>query len=262
VSGGLLWTVVGSVAGVVALGLAGWQVRIQLLERREQRHLRTVPGSEPAVAAGGLPVTVPSGRLPAKVRGRDVLLAELRAELGRRGSRGPGRIWLLVGMGGVGKSTVALAVAQAARAAGWQVWWVTATDHASLIGGMLEVLEQLGAPESVTRPVREGAPTAADRAWEFLNAPHRAQRRWLMVLDNADSPSVLAGHLADTPADYTGWLRPGPAGMVIVTTRHRDPRTWGSKVALRELAPRRPAARPAPGWRLPVVTVRPMAQFH
>jgi hypothetical protein len=158
-----------------------------------------------------------------------VLLAELRAELGRRGSRGPGRIWLLVGMGGVGKSTVALAVAQAARAAGWQVWWVTATDHASLIGGMLEVLEQLGAPESVTRPVREGAPTAADRAWEFLNAPHRAQRRWLMVLDNADSPSVVAGHLADTPADYTGWLRPGPAGMVIVTTRHRDPRTWGSK---------------------------------
>ena len=92
-------------------------------------------------------------------------------------------------MGGVGKSTVALAAARAARAAGWQVWWVSATSEASLAGG---VLGQLGAPESVLRPVREGAPTAADRAWEFLNGTHSAGRRWLMVLDNADWPAVIA----------------------------------------------------------------------
>jgi hypothetical protein len=127
-------------------------------------------------------------------------------------------------MGGLGKSTVALSVAEVALAKGWQVWWVTATDTASLTGGMHEVLRQLGAPESVTQPVREAAATATDRAWDFLNGPHRAGRRWLLVFDNADNPSVLSTQGSVTPGDYTGWLRPDPAGMIIVTTRVRDAR--------------------------------------
>src|SRR5207249_9299749 len=48
---------------------------------------------------------------------------------------------------------------------------------------------------------------------------------------------VLAGAEADTPADGTGWLRADPAGMVIVTTRVRDPHVWGTRVTLRELKP-------------------------
>jgi tetratricopeptide (TPR) repeat protein len=137
----------------------------------------------------------------------------------------------------MGKSTVALAVAQTARSRGWLVWWVTASDPASLTGGMLEVLRQLGAPGSVIRPVLEGAPTAADHAWEFLNGPHRSGRRWLLIIDNADIPAVLCAHGSTSPADYCGWLRSNPSGMVIVTTRVRDPRTWGRGVTLRELRP-------------------------
>ena len=62
-------------------------------------------------------------------------------------------------MGGLGKSTAALAAARAASAAGWWVWWVNAGDAASLTGGMLELLGQLGGPDSVLRAVREGSPT-------------------------------------------------------------------------------------------------------
>jgi hypothetical protein len=65
--------------------------------------------------ASRLPVTVPLGRLPVEVRGRDVLLAELRRALTRKPRRRVGT-WVLAGMGGLGKSTVALAVAEAARA--------------------------------------------------------------------------------------------------------------------------------------------------
>ena len=64
-----------------------------------------------------------------------------------------------------------------------------------------------------------------------------AGRRWMLVFDGADNPTVLAGADAGTPADGTGWLRPDPAGMVIVTTRIRDPRVWGTWVTLRELKP-------------------------
>jgi tetratricopeptide (TPR) repeat protein len=189
-----------------------------------------------------LPVAVPLGRLPPEVRGRDDLLAEMRSSLSRSfltwpQKRTSPRTWVLAGMGGMGKSTAALAVAQAARSRGWRVWWVSASDQASLTGGMLEVLRLLRAPESVTRPVLEGAPTAPDCAWEFLNGPHRAGRRWLLILDNADTPAVLCGYDSASPSDYSGWLRADPSGMVILTTRVRDPKTWGRGVALRELRP-------------------------
>jgi CRP-like cAMP-binding protein len=194
-----------------------------------------VPGAD------ARPVAAPFGRLPANVRGRREILADLRRPL----SRVPWpsqRTWVIAGMGGLGKSTVALAVAAMAKARGWRVWWVTATDTASVTGGMLEVLRELGAPESVTAPVREGAPTAPGRAWGFLNSAHAADGRWLLVFDGADRPAVLAAAGTLTPADGTGWLRPDPLGMVIVTTRNRDPRVWGTRVALRELRPLDPAS--------------------
>jgi len=149
---------------------------------------------------------------------------------------------VLAGMGGLGKSTVALAIVRKAQERGWRVWWVTATDTTSFTGSMLEVLHQLSAPESVIRPVREGTPLAAERAWAFLNGRHPGGRRWLLVFDNVDTPAVLAAHGAADPRDHAGWLRPDPTGMVILTTRKKDARLWGPRVRMRELRPLEPAA--------------------
>ncbi|HET9974710.1 MAG TPA: FxSxx-COOH system tetratricopeptide repeat protein [Streptosporangiaceae bacterium] len=190
----------------------------------------------PALPVATLPVAPPLGKLPPEVRGREALTAELRRALRPYPWRAS-RAFVIAGMGGLGKSTVALAAARMARERGYRVWWVRAADTAQLTSGMLEVLRELGAPEAVTGPVREGAPTAAERAWEFLNSDRGAGRRWLLVFEGADNPAVLAGAGAGTPADGTGWLRADPAGMVIVTTRIRDPRVWGTKVTLRELRP-------------------------
>jgi hypothetical protein len=209
--------------------------KLQLLEHRHQH--RAIAGEEPSPSgAGGLPVSVPLGLLPAEVRGRDVLLRELRGRMSRWRGRGCGA-WVLAGMGGLGKSTVALEVARGARERGWQVWWVSAADSGSLAGGMVEVLRQAGAPESVVRMVRSGAPAAADRVWEFFGGVRGAGRRWLLVFDNADSPVVLAADGALGPADHSGWLRPDPPGMVLVTSRVKDPGVWGRGVEVRELLP-------------------------
>ena len=194
------------------------------------------PASAGSPARLPLPVAPPLGKLPPEVRGRDGLIGELRRALRPYPWRAS-RAFVIAGMGGLGKSTVALTAARMARERGYRVWWVRAADSALLTSGMLEVLRELGAPESVTAPVREGARTAPARAWEFLNSDHVAGRRWVLVFDDADNPAVLAGADAGTPADGTGWLRPDPAGMVIVTTRIRDPRVWGTGVTLRELKP-------------------------
>ena len=185
---------------------------------------------------GPLPVEAPLGKLPADVRGRDGLLGELRRAMRPYPWRAS-RAFVIAGMGGLGKSTVALAATRMAKDRGYRVWWVSAADTASLTGGMLEVLQELGAPESVIAPVREGARTAPKRAWDFLNGEHAAGRRWLLVFDGANNPAVLAGVDATTPGDGTGWLRSDPSGMVIVTTRNRDPYAWGTRVTLRELTP-------------------------
>lgn len=190
------------------------------------------PGSWPSP----LPVAPPLGKLPADVRGRDALLGELRRALRPYPWRAS-RTFVITGMGGLGKSTVALAAAKMAKDRGYRVWWLGATDTALLTSGMLEVLRELHAPESVIAPVREGARTAPARAWEFLNGEHAGGRRWLLIFDGADHSAVLAGADATTPADGTGWLRADPAGMVIVTTRNRDPKVWGTSVTLRELKP-------------------------
>ena len=97
---------------------------------------------------------------------------------------------------------MALVAAETARARKWSVWWVNATDAGSINGGILEVLRQLDAPESVVQPIREGVPTAADRVWEFLNGRHAARRRWLLIFDNADTPAALAAPGTASPADY------------------------------------------------------------
>ena len=203
--------------------------------------LEATPGAAqgdqaPPAFPAPLPVAAPLGKLPPEVRGRDGLIGELRRALRPYPWRAS-RAFVIAGMGGLGKSTVALTAARMAKERGWRVWWVPAADTALLTSGMLEVLRELGAPESVTAPVREGARTAPARAWEFLNGEHVAGRRWLLVFDEADNPAVLAGADAATPADGTGWLRADPAGMVIVTTRIRDPRVWGTGVTLRELKP-------------------------
>src|SRR5262249_56602121 len=147
------------------------------------------------------------------------------------------RVFVIAGMGGLGKSTVALTAARMARERGYRVWWVRAADSALLTSGMLEVLRELGAPEPVTAPVREGARTAPERTWEFLNRDHGAGRRWLLAFDGADNPTVLAGAEADTPAHGTRGLRADPAGVVVVTTPGRDPQGWGTPGTPRELQP-------------------------
>jgi CRP-like cAMP-binding protein/tetratricopeptide (TPR) repeat protein len=208
----------------------------QMMLAANAHPLASAEAPAPAGWVGPLPVEAPLGKLPADVRGRDGLLGELRRAMRPYPWRAS-RAFVIAGMGGLGKSTVALAATRMAKDRGYRVWWVSAADTASLTGGMLEVLRELGAPESVIAPVREGARTAPKRAWDFLNGEHAAGHRWLLVFDGADNPSVLAGVDVTTPGDGTGWLRPDPSGMVIVTTRNRDPQVWGTRVTLRELRP-------------------------
>ncbi|MEV7729443.1 tetratricopeptide repeat protein [Streptomyces sp. NPDC087917] len=182
------------------------------------------PSAEELLALGS--VEPPYGRLPEAVLGRDrTLTALIQADAVDRP-----RIHVLAGMGGVGKTTVALSTAQRAKESGVEVFWIQAGSAAAVADGMRHAALLAGAPvEHVAHAWEKGGRPAADLVWRYLAA---LDRPWLLVLDDADDLDVLSCPGAAL-ADATGWVRP-PVGMsqgVLVTTRDGNERSWGSRIA-------------------------------
>ena len=149
--------------------------------------------------------TVPSGRgwtIPPPVRsftGRDDQLAALRTQLTDHGTATLVPTTALTGMGGIGKTQLALAYAQRYRGDYTIGWWIPSETQL----GMLTALAELGAavlglPEQLP-PAKLGARTRdalGDRSG------------WLLIFDNAPNPAAIAEYL------------PGAGrGHVLVTSR-------------------------------------------
>ncbi|MGH3378291.1 MAG: tetratricopeptide repeat protein [Actinoallomurus sp.] len=177
-------------------------------------------------------ITVPAGRRydGSPLRGRDELIDEL---LAARSGPEP-RVRVLHGLGGGGKSSVALEVAYRLQDREVEVWWVPATDADRVTMGMLVLARRLGLTDA-----QIGHRDVADLVWQRLAA---RDEPWLLVFDNADDPNVLTVDGAP-PADGTGWLRPlrSPAGMVVVTSRHGHQSDWGGWCHLHDVGMLSPA---------------------
>ena len=167
--------------------------------------------AEPAISIAP-PVGQRDENLP--IRGRDGLLSELA-----NSGDGP-RVWVIHGLGGSGKTRLALEVAFTAQQRGIEVWWVSAAETGTLIAGMRAIGRRLGmAREDLERG------DVADVIWQWLAA---RQYPWLLVLDSADDPQALKG-AGSCLADGRGWLRPvtGQMGLVLVTSRDGGAASWG-----------------------------------
>src|SRR3954447_14895895 len=129
------------------------------------------------------------------------MLAELRRRL--RAGEGTLVVQALYGLGGVGKTQLALEYAHRFAADYDLVWWLDA-EQPVLIGDQLAALAaRLDLPPG---------PTVADTV-ERLLAELRGRDRWLLIFDSAERPADIA--------DY----RPGGAGHVLITSRSPG---WGA----------------------------------
>ncbi|WP_405095712.1 tetratricopeptide repeat protein [Micromonospora sp. NBC_01412] len=179
------------------------------------RSERAVAADQKATAAS---LTPPMGRrnphLP--IRGRDLVLKELSGALAGSGPR----VHVLHGLSGSGKSAIALELVQRALAAGVTTWWAKADDEPSLVEHMRALLRRVGVSDV---EMLSGHP--ADHLWLALA---NVTTRWLLVIDNADDPALLAAGTGPL-ADGRGWVRPyqGSNGMVLIMSRSSDPSGWG-----------------------------------
>ncbi|MFE7170079.1 tetratricopeptide repeat protein [Streptomyces sp. NPDC057616] len=138
-------------------------------------------------------------------------------------ANGESRVQVIGGLGGCGKTTIALHLARQARDRGYEVFWLSASSSDRLVTGMREVARELGADEDELEAAWNGRISATDLVWRHLDT---AEQPWLMIIDNADEPAWLAAQ-GGTPGDGTGWLRSSHAGMCLVTSRISNPNYWG-----------------------------------
>ena len=207
------------------------QLEVELLQALQETRPKT-----PAAAAGAIPepaeVTAAPGthnlpRRPARVFvGRASALGQLHGALA--GDASAVVTQAVYGLGGVGKSELALQHAEACRAEYSLIWWITAEDQAQIQAGLAALAARL------CRQIALAGTTADAVGWAaaWLQAHHG----WLLVLDNVNDPDdvepllgqLTGGHILVTTRRDTGWdqasdpirldvLDPGPAAELITT---------------------------------------------
>ncbi|PYC85369.1 ATP/GTP-binding protein [Streptomyces tateyamensis] len=134
--------------------------------------------------------------------GRAEVLERLRNQLGGGATAVLPVPQTLYGLGGVGKTQVALEYAHRFMADYDLVWWISAEQEEEIQGQLAELARRLG--RSTNEPVAH----AADLALEALRRGEKA-KRWLLIFDNADEPSEIRRYF------------PGGTGHILVTSRNQ-----------------------------------------
>jgi len=169
--------------------------------RQAEHPAGRAPGGPRFPGGGANPVIWNVGARNARFTGRGSVLEDLRTQL-LSGSQAVVVPQALYGLGGVGKTQVALEYAHRFKADYDLVWWISAEQPDLINNALADLAGRLGFP--VGESVGDAAQAGRDRLRR--GDPYE---RWLLVFDNAGDPKELEAYL------------PGGDGHVLITSRNQ-----------------------------------------
>ncbi|AZP21527.1 tetratricopeptide repeat protein [Streptomyces aquilus] len=140
----------------------------------------------------------------ASFTGRSALLERLRDGLTGSGSAESSPVYALSGLGGVGKTQIALEYVHRFAADYDLVWWIPSEQNELIVSSLATLAGRLDLR------VGDEAAQVAQEVRDHLRQSSPTLR-WLLVFDNADEPQEVSQHF------------PGGSGHVLVTSRNQ---TW------------------------------------
>ncbi|MFC6014987.1 FxSxx-COOH system tetratricopeptide repeat protein [Plantactinospora solaniradicis] len=183
-------------------GVSGTRAREALLAALDLMDVSS-PGAGESRTWPRFPAALPPiWRVPARnpaFTGRDAIVEKLRNRLHRHPTAQP---LALLGLGGVGKTQIALEYAHRFAAYYDIVWWISADQPQIVRAELAKLAGQLKLAGS----------TVNEQVEAVLQALRQGSRfpRWLIIFDNPEEPEQIREFLPDGPGD------------VIVTTRNQS----------------------------------------
>ncbi|KAI8634681.1 hypothetical protein F5Y19DRAFT_120940 [Xylariaceae sp. FL1651] len=145
-------------------------------------------------------------------------LAEMRKILRSDGSR---RVIILHGLGGIGKTQLAVAYAKRYRDEYSAIFWLNINDETSIQQSFAKVARQIlqqypNASRLSALDLQQDYGKVAEAVNAWLSLP--GNTRWLLIYDNYDNPKLGNG-IDNTGIDIGRFLPEAYQGSIIVTTR-------------------------------------------
>ncbi|KAI1360650.1 hypothetical protein F5Y08DRAFT_43121 [Xylaria arbuscula] len=145
-------------------------------------------------------------------------LIEMREALASDGSR---RIVVLHGLGGIGKTQIAIAYAKRYRDEYSAIFWLNIKDETSIQQSFTKVARQIllqhpDASHLRALDLQQDQEKVVEAVKAWLSLP--GNTRWLLIYDNYDNPR-LSNDINDTGINISQFIPEAYQGSIIVTTR-------------------------------------------
>ena len=133
------------------------------------------------------------------------------------------KIVVLLGMGGQGKTQLALEYCRVARTSVkfQAIFWIDASSSNTVSRGLETIAAKISGPGRAFDDIESKIAFVKETLGQWQNP-------WLMVFDNYDQPSEFR--------DITSYLPQGKTGAVLFTSRHADSERLGVTIKVTRMA--------------------------